>query len=185
MELDPLDRAPVVEAPILKRCAICKVEKPRADFYIYKSGRPHSYCRSCNSTRHKTRKLNLTADQKNVMRQRQLEWNRRDYKERPEKTFSRSLVTRYHMTVEQYRGLSITQDGLCAICHKPETQKTNGAIHRLSIDHDHTCCPEKMRSCGKCVRGLLCGSCNRALGLFQDDEARLMEALAYLRKWRR
>lgn len=34
---------------------------------------------------------------------------------------------------------------------------------KLIIDHDHACC-DKSTSCGKCVRGMLCVSCNNRLG---------------------
>ena len=36
------------------------------------------------------------------------------------------------------------------------------------MDHYHKCCPGKT-SCGKCVRGLLCGNCNTILGRQRDD----------------
>jgi hypothetical protein len=37
----------------------------------------------------------------------------------------------------------------------------------ICVDHDHACCPDSMKSCGKCVRGLLCSGCNRALGIVE------------------
>jgi len=30
------------------------------------------------------------------------------------------------------------------------------------IDHDHRCCPGNTGNCGNCIRGLLCGSCNKS-----------------------
>lgn len=37
-----------------------------------------------------------------------------------------------------------------------------------AVDHDHKCCLGKT-SCGRCVRGLLCGNCNTILGRQRDD----------------
>ena len=45
------------------------------------------------------------------------------------------------------------------------------------IDHDHACYPDEKASCGRCVRGLLCLSCNTTLGLI---ERKLELAQAYL-----
>jgi hypothetical protein len=66
------------------------------------------------------------------------------------------------------------QGGVCAICGLPCKSGK-----RLSIDHDHSCCPGK-GSCGKCVRGLLCMNCNNGLGHFKDDPELLGTAIAYL-----
>jgi hypothetical protein len=44
------------------------------------------------------------------------------------------------------------QHGKCALC----SAELNGSFH---VDHDHGCCPG-VRSCGACVRGILCQSCN-------------------------
>lgn len=49
----------------------------------------------------------------------------------------------------------------------------------LEIDHDHECC-ETQQTCGECVRGFLCGNCNRGLGLLQDNVDVLTSAIAYL-----
>lgn len=56
---------------------------------------------------------------------------------------------------------------------------------KLHIDHDHECCPPtRSRTCGKCVRGLICGPCNRALGMFKDNPATLLAAIGYLERIR-
>ena len=60
----------------------------------------------------------------------------------------------------------------CEICGK--------VVPSLDVDHDHNCCPFNKRSCGECIRGFLCGDCNRALGLFRDDVDSLKRAVAYL-----
>ncbi len=54
-----------------------------------------------------------------------------------------------------------------------------GSRLRLCVDHDHKCCPGG-RSCGKCVRGILCNSCNVALALVNDDMDRLRGLIEYL-----
>ncbi len=66
-----------------------------------------------------------------------------------------------------------TVEKSCMIC---------GAEENPHWDHDHKCCPGK-RSCGKCIRGLLCANCNKGLGQFSDDAARLDKAGKYLSRF--
>lgn len=60
-------------------------------------------------------------------------------------------------------------------CGNPGCDETE----KLYVDHDHSCC-ERDGSCGECVRGLLCRSCNTALGLVKDSPNRLLGLLKYL-----
>lgn len=56
-----------------------------------------------------------------------------------------------------------------------------GGSGTWNIDHDHSCCPGP-RSCGKCIRGLLCFNCNIAEGHLRGD-LKAIEGLAeYLRR---
>lgn len=81
------------------------------------------------------------------------------------------LKHKYGLTVSEFEEMEDAQGGRCAICGKTPS--------RLHIDHDHKCCPGE-KSCGECIRGLLCGVCNRSLGGFQDDPAIIQSALDYL-----
>lgn len=65
----------------------------------------------------------------------------------------------------------VAQDGRCAICREEETATARGRVRSLAVDHDHET---------GAVRGLLCSRCNTALGLFRDNPALLLEAIAYL-----
>lgn len=86
----------------------------------------------------------------------------------------------YKLTPDDYDALLAKQGGVCAIC---------GVVpildERLRVDHDHACCPARSRSCGKCVRGLLCSLCNLMIGYANDDTRRLHRAIEYLDESRR
>ncbi|GAC1646590.1 MAG: hypothetical protein NVS9B15_04750 [Acidobacteriaceae bacterium] len=60
--------------------------------------------------------------------------------------------------------MTVAQNGLCAICRKP-------TVGRLHVDHD---------ALTGAVRALLCGSCNRAIGLFDHNPETLRAAAIYL-----
>jgi Recombination endonuclease VII len=68
-------------------------------------------------------------------------------------------LSRYGLTPEKFDRLLEVQGNSCGMCHGPFA--AGGPIF---VDHDHACCPGGRASCGKCVRGLLCLSCNTALG---------------------
>lgn len=91
-------------------------------------------------------------------------------------SYAEANIRRYGLTMEKYRALLAAQGGVCAICGSADA----GGRGRFSVDHDHRCCPERLRSCGKCVRGLLCSPCNTGIGLLRDDPERLIAAAAYL-----
>lgn len=78
-------------------------------------------------------------------------------------------LRRYGLTIEEYERMLSDQGGLCATCLKPP----NGRWKRLHIDHDHAT---------GVVRGLLCESCNHALGKVGDNIETLERMVAYLRK---
>lgn len=93
------------------------------------------------------------------------------------KAIWRAAAIRHHgLTLAQYEALLDAQGGVCGICEAREP----GGHGTWHIDHDHGCCPRKDRSCGRCVRGLLCNGCNLGLGKFRDNTETLRRAIAYL-----
>ena len=66
----------------------------------------------------------------------------------------------------------------CGICGEYETalSRWSNEVKRLQVDHDHNCCK---RGCVKCLRGLLCLSCNKKLYAIEDRQW-LQAALDYL-----
>lgn len=93
------------------------------------------------------------------------------------KTRNHSLMSqnKYGMKDGEYQALKEFQGGRCAICGL-----ATGASKNLSIDHDHTCCPETP-TCGKCTRGELCTPCNDLLGRARDKVEFFERAIDYLK----
>lgn len=87
--------------------------------------------------------------------------------------------TTYNLTRDQYVALLLKQGCVCAICNESPAPSRERREMRWVVDHDHSCCPGQ-GSCGECVRGLLCSTCNRAIGMMKDDPNRLLSAAAYI-----
>lgn len=88
----------------------------------------------------------------------------------------RVSVRNYNLSREDLQAILLSQDNKCKICRDEFTD-----VNKYHIDHDHKCCPGN-KSCGQCVRGLLCRSCNHGLGNFRDSIDSLTRAIKYLQK---
>lgn len=89
------------------------------------------------------------------------------------------LLDCYSLSFERYLEMLEAQNGVCTICKQPETVVLKGQIKRLAVDHDHTCCSGK-KSCGECVRALLCTRCNMAVGFLESSAADPLDFVSYL-----
>jgi Recombination endonuclease VII len=81
----------------------------------------------------------------------------------------------YDLSGEQYWAMYEAQGGRCAGCGV-----ATGKTKRLAVDHDHTICDDHApnQGCPRCIRGLLCGPCNVAVGRY--DIAKLARLIKYL-----
>jgi len=89
----------------------------------------------------------------------------------PEKHREHHLRHTFNLSLEEYNILLETQNYVCKICEQPEVREFKGKVRNLAVDHDHIT--------GR-IRGLLCGACNTALGLFKEDTKILQRAKEYL-----
>jgi hypothetical protein len=94
----------------------------------------------------------------------------------PQRTNERKIkhnLGKFGLTPLQYEQMLQRQNGMCAICQTPPAGQGHGSQSSLHIDHDH----KTNRN-----RALLCGNCNRGLGMFQDNPNLLLLAAEYLKK---
>ena len=73
----------------------------------------------------------------------------------------------YGFSYSEYVAMFAKQNGLCALCGEPPTEKL------LVVDHNHQT---------NKVRGLLHRSCNSAIGILGDNVEGLERALKYLKE---
>ena len=142
----------------MKKCTVCKQDKPLNEFYN-NSVSSDKKCYRCKVCDNKVR----------------IKYRQRHYKSVIKKERSRMLKNRYGITSDEYVNLLKKQNYCCKICRR-HVSKNNilpdkSGTKRFSIDHCHRT--------GN-IRGLLCGNCNRAIGLMNDDPELLQQAMRYL-----
>lgn len=79
------------------------------------------------------------------------------------------LKKKFGITMDDYERKLAEQGGVCQIC-----KRACPSGRRLAVDHNHDT---------GAVRSLLCGPCNRGIGMFGEDPDRLRIAISYLEDW--
>ena len=144
------------EAPEgMKWCGTCKTMKDKTEFFKA-SGQVdglQGFCKPC-------------------ARDRQAKWREKNREKHNRLCANARRRKKLGIEPAEYDALLDAQDGCCAICKGLCITKTDTGIQKsLAVDHDHET---------GAVRGLLCARCNTAIGLLEDDPARIAAALAYL-----
>lgn len=167
-----------------KECGRCQRMLPHSDFRKDRSRFDglYSYCRKC--WRGYTG-VNPRERPKWTSKAEYDAWYRANHKERlKDEWWDGYLWSTYRLTEQQYDAMLEAQGSACAICGTTDGGAGRGRSNaRFGVDHDHSCCPGD-RSCGACVRGLLCVKCNSGIGFLRDDPQIVTAALRYLEQRR-
>lgn len=94
--------------------------------------------------------------------------SRKYYAANREQIILRVKLRKFGLTEEQYQQMVEDAAGQCEICETPFGEDKATKIH---VDHCHST---------NTLRGLLCASCNWALGNARDDPSRLRKMIIYL-----
>jgi hypothetical protein len=139
----------------MKHCKTCNTTKPLSDFGLLR-GKPRHICKECRKQESKD------WYEKNKDRKKALSQKYKHIKK------DKDLQSTYGIDLETYHKMLAEQNHQCKIClaHQDTLKRA------MCVDHDH--------NTGK-VRGLLCDTCNRSLGLLKDNVDTLMRAVDYLR----
>lgn len=156
---------------IYSRTPKIKIGRSKASCHPDRLVQAHGLCATCY--RREYRKNNPAKTKKwwkiSNRRRKGSGYAKKYYSQNKEKF--RGLHLKYHFGIssEQYTEMFKKQNGACAICGKFSIELN------LQIDHDH--------ETGR-IRELLCGKCNRALGLLHDDINIFSSAIKYIERWR-
>ena len=167
-----------------KQCPQCNRILPIVEFSKNKNLKDglQCWCKQCHSEgnkRYRQTEKGKQCARRSVRKYRQSEKGKiktkKYWKSKPGKLASRKtkLKQKFGITLEQYNKMFESQRGVCVICRKPETKRSNKGIglRMLAVDHNH--------KTGQ-VRGLLCDKCNLMLGLANDNVTILLNAANYL-----
>lgn len=153
----------------------CLIFNNLSTSYSYKKNKCR--CRACKEWKkdagERTNDKELAKERSKIWRLNNLERSRNNSKSY-QKRFPRKVLEwklkKYNMTLEDFDLMLTKQNGVCKICGKKPTGMQNSKKY-LCVDHSH----ETNK-----IRGLLCGSCNVALGLFKHNIELLENSVEYM-----
>ncbi len=162
--------------PETKTCYKCNETKHKSDFYDrsddHGDGLQHA-CKSCVIDRRRKYRNNPENYQRELAGRRAFRKNNPEHVRAQDRR--RNIKQVFGITQEEFEEMLKKQNGVCAICGKPESVILNGKVKRISIDH----CKKTGKICG-----LLCSRCNRGIGNFNHDHQRLLRAAKYCKRTR-
>lgn len=174
-------------------CRTCNAAKAMSEFYKdarYPKGDIH--CAACRrekvriwrtSNKARAAEIQKRSRQRNpeAARKRASEWHKNNHarhlaymadrrKTHAEQIAASKRKSAFGITLADYNAMLEKQNHQCAICGKSPEQNQK----RLAVDHCHTT---------NKIRGLLCSTCNKAIGLFSDNIPQLQSAIQYLSQY--
>lgn len=159
----------------MKKCCNCNETKTIDKFgkdKSIKSGYTYD-CKDCrNAKSRKWSKQNKEKRKHNNDRNKEKRKNTHNTLTGHQRWRNHHLTSNYNITNDDYNKLLESQNGVCGICGKTESEVSKRNTY-LCVDHDHDT---------NKVRGLLCSKCNRGIGLLQDDINILKKGIEYLTK---
>lgn len=143
-----------------KICKRCKRNKRLTQFTINKQKKDgyNIYCKECCKNQGRNWR------NKNTQYMKEYKKTYREFNKKEIKDYT--LRYRYGISLEDRNKMLSMQDNKCKICQKMESHQ--GFV----VDHCHK---------SKKIRGLLCGRCNRTLGMVKDDINLLGSMIEYLK----
>lgn len=158
----------------MKKCPKCKLEKSLQEFGKSKHRKDglNIYCLKCARI---TAKTSYTKNKR-----KRLDECIRWAKNNPDRIRGVTLKKYWpdlciDDRLKKYDELLMSQNKVCKMCNEPETVKyfRSGKVISLAVDHCH--------KTGR-VRGLLCYTCNYAVGLVYDDPSLAEKLVKYLKE---
>lgn len=146
------------------QCKVCIRERSKQwrDRNPEKAQAAGSRWRQNNPDKEREKSRRYHAANKAKKNQQSREW----YENNKERAEDLRLKAEYGISLEQKRLMFVAQDGKCAAC-----ASSFDKLGDLHVDHRHD---------DSLVRGLLCGGCNRALGILKDCPSRISKLLNYI-----
>jgi hypothetical protein len=150
----------------MKHCNGCNEDKPISEFHNDKNSKDGKTrnCKVCNNARTNARRLadpHGTYLRAQESRKRNWEYYQTYKKEwdqaNQEIRDNDRLTWRFDISLDEYWERLARQADACDICGTLEPRTRGGRF--FAVDHDRDCCPGA-KSCGKCVRGIICNRCN-------------------------